>query len=164
MSKSEFEKQILSLSNPLFRMAKSMLQNSDEASDAVQDLNLKLWEKRSDLAAIENLKGFVYRSMRNLCLDVLRKRKQEGVFDEEQDYDSLNPYEQTEQRDMAKRISQLIDKLPELQRSIIRMRDVEEMDIAEIAYVTTISENAVSVNLSRARQKIREQLLKELNR
>ena len=44
------------------------------------------------------------------------------------------------------------------------MRDVEELEIAEIAFITSISENAVSVNLSRARQKIREQILKELKR
>lgn len=55
----------------------------------------------------------------------------------------------------------MIDSLPELQRTIIRMRDVEGMDLKDIAFVTGISENAVSVNLSRARQKIRDQLLKE---
>jgi RNA polymerase sigma-70 factor (ECF subfamily) len=58
----------------------------------------------------------------------------------------------------------MINQLPELQRTIIRMRDVEEMDIAEIAFITSISENAVGVNLSRARQKIREQILKEQKR
>ena len=58
----------------------------------------------------------------------------------------------------------MIDNLPELQRTIIRMRDVEEMEISEIAYITSLTENAVSVNLSRARQKIREQILNEQKR
>ena len=65
---------------------------------------------------------------------------------------------------MVERIRVMIDCLPELQRTIIRMRDVEGMEISEIAFVTTLSENAVSVNLSRARQKIREQILNEQKR
>jgi len=48
-----------------------------------------------------------------------------------------------------------------LQRTIIRMRDVEGMDLSEIAYITSLTENAVSVNLSRARQKIRQRIIYE---
>ena len=161
MDKTAFNKTIIPLSDPLFRLAKSILQNTDDAGDALQDLNMKLWEKRAELSNVENLQGFVFRSMRNLCLDILRKRHEESDTTEEQVYDVPNPNQQTEQRDMAKRIRQMIDALPELQRTIIRMRDVEEMDIAEIAEITELTVNAVSVNLSRARQKIREQLLNE---
>ena len=161
MDKSTFDKTIIPLSDLLFRLAKSILQNTDDANDAVQDLNLKLWERRAELSNVENLSGFASRSMRNMCLDILRKRKKEYDTSEEQVYDAPNPHQQTEQRDMAKRIRQMIDTLPELQRTIIRMRDVEEMDIAEIAYIAELTENAVSVNLSRARQKIREQILNE---
>ena len=164
MDKSTFDKNIFPLSDQLFRLAKSILQNMDDANDAVQDLNLKLWERRAELSHVENLSGFVFRSMRNMCLDVLRKRREEYDTSEEQVYDAPNPHQQTEQRDMVKRIQLMIAQLPELQRTIIRMRDVEGMEIAEIAYITEITENAVSVNLSRARQKIREQLLNEQKR
>ena len=164
MHKSTFDKNIIPLSDPLFRLAKSILQNTDDANDAVQDLNLKLWERRAELSNVENLSGFIFRSMRNLCLDILRKRREECDTSEEQVYDAPNPHQQTELRDMVKRVQLMIVRLPELQRTIIQMRDVEGMEIAEIAYIAELTENAVSVNLSRARQKIREQILNEQKR
>ena len=77
MDAPQFNKQIISLRDQLFRLAKSILQNNDAAQDAVQDLNLKLWEKRSQLDEVENLPGFAMRSMRNLCLDAIRQNKEE---------------------------------------------------------------------------------------
>ncbi len=164
MDSTQFNQQILSLSDKLFRFAKSILQNGDAAQDAVQDLNLKLWEKRKMLDQVENVPAFAMRSMRNLCLDVLRKNKDEVELPAEVEYNEPNPHLQIERRDMVKQVKDLIDGLPELQRTIIRMRDVEGMEIGEIAFVTSLTENAVTVNLSRARQRIREKILFEQNR
>ena len=164
MESTQFNTQILNHSDKLFRLAKSILRNENAAQDAVQDLIMKLWEKRSSLDEVENIQAFTMRSMRNLCLDILRQQRDEDEIPAEFEFIEPNPHQQTEQKDIASQIRTMINQLPELQRTIIRMRDVEEMDIAEIAYITTISENAVSVNLSRARQKIREQILKEQKR
>ena len=164
MDTNQFNNRIIILSDKLFRLAKSILQNEDAARDAVQDLNLKMWEKRVQLKKVENIPAFAMRSMRNLCLDIIRQQRKIDVIDTDLEYTALNPYQQTERNDMVKKIRLLIENLPELQRTIIRMRDVEGMEISEIAYITQISENAVSVNLSRARQKIREHLITEHNR
>lgn len=164
MDSTQFNQQILSLSDKLFRFAKSMLQNGDAAQDAVQDLNLKLWEKRKMLDQVENLPAFAMRSMRNLCLDVLRRNKDEVELPADVEYNEPNPHLQMERRDMVKQVKDMIDGLPDLQRTIIRMRDVEGMEISEIAYVTSLTENAVTVNLSRARQRIREKIIIEQNR
>ena len=161
MDSTQFNQQILTLSDKLFRFANSILQNADAAKDAVQDLNLKLWEKRKILDDVENLPAFTMKSMRNLCLDTLRKNKGEIELAPEVEYDEPSPHLQVERKDLVLQIKALIETLPELQRTIIRMRDVEGMEIAEIAYITSITENAVSVNLSRARQKIREKILSE---
>ena len=164
MESTQFNTQILNHSDKLFRLAKSILRNENAAQDAVQELIMKLWEKRSVLDEVENIQAFTMRSMRNLCLDTIRQQKDEAEIPVEFEYVEPNPYQQTEQKDIASKIRTMINQLPELQRTIIRMRDVEEMEIAEIAFITSISENAVSVNLSRARQKIREQILKEQKR
>lgn len=164
MDTAQFNNRIIVLSDKLFRLAKSILQNEDAAWDAVQDLNMKMWEKRLQLNEIENVPAFAMRSMRNLCLDVIRQKKKIDEIDNDIEYQELNPYQQTERNDMVKKIQILIERLPELQRTIIRMRDVEGMEISEISYITQITENAVSVNLSRARQRIREQLINEHNR
>jgi len=164
MESTQFNTQILNHSDKLFRLAKSILRNADAAEDAVQELTMKLWEKRYQLDEVENIQAFTMRSMRNLCLDIIRQNRDEDELPVEFEYFEPNPHQQTELKDLATRIRGMIDNLPELQRTIIRMRDVEEMEISEIAYVTSITENAVSVNLSRARQKIRDQILNEQKR
>ena len=164
MELKQFNNQILILSDKLYRLAKSMLRNADAAQDAVQELSMKLWEKKQNLDNVENIQAFTMRAMRNLCLDTIRQQHEEDELPAEIEYFELDPYQQIEQKDMAGKIKDLIDRLPELQRTIMRMRDVEGMEITEIAYITSITENAVSVNLSRARQKIREKLLYDQKR
>ena len=159
MNTKQFNDKILKLADNLYRFAKSILQDEYVAQDAVQDLNLKLWEKRDELDKIENITGFVLRSMRNLCLDKLRQKRVNQELLTNIEYQGADPYTQLEKKDMATRATIFINRLPELQRTIIRLRDVEGMELDEIAEITTITENAVRVNLSRARQKIREQLL-----
>lgn len=164
MDPKQFNAQILTLSDKLFRLAKSMLRNSDAAQDAVQDLSMKLWEKRNNLDEVENVPAFTMKAMRNLCLDTIRQQRNDDDLPGDVELKELNPHQQAEQKDMVGKIRSLIDELPELQRTIIRMRDVEGMEIAEIAFITSLTENAVSVNLSRARQKIREKILYEQKR
>ena len=164
MDTNQFNAQILTLSDKLFRLAKSILCNAEEAQDAVQELSLKLWEKRSKLDEVENVPAFTMRVMRNLCLDTIRQQRDADELPAEMEFVEPNPHQQIEQKDLVTRVRKMIDELPELQRTIIRMRDVEGMEIAEIAYVTSLTENAVSVNLSRARQKIRERIIYEQKR
>ncbi|HRZ97302.1 MAG TPA: sigma-70 family RNA polymerase sigma factor [Paludibacter sp.] len=164
MDSSQFKLQILTLSDKLYRLAKSILRNEDDARDAMQELNLKLWEKRDQLDEVENFQGFAIRSMRNLCIDSIRITKDKTEITPDLMYDEPNPHLQIERADMVVRIKNMIDRLPELQRTIIRLRDVEGMEINEIAYITNLTANAVTVNLSRARQKIREQILNENKR
>ena len=156
-----FDKKILPLSDSLYRMARSILQDADEAHDAVQDLLMNLWEKRNELADVEDLNAFVFRSLRNKSLDMIRRRKNNNGDLDNTVSESNTPYEQTEQQDMVDRVHFFIEHLPELKQTIIPMRDVEGMEIQEIADITEITPNAVRVNLSRARQKIREQIIKD---
>lgn len=162
MDASMFNSLFTALSGKLYRLAKSMLHHNEEAEDALQEVQLKLWEKHSELDAVENPEGFAMRTMRNLCLDKIRKVHDTSELNEELISKNKNPYEQTELNDLTDRIKGLIDRLPEMQRSIMRMRDVEEMEISEIAYIMKLTENAVTVNLSRARTKVKTQILNEL--
>ncbi|NDV47823.1 RNA polymerase sigma factor [Paludibacter sp. 221] len=159
MDSITFNNQILILSNKLFRLAKSILKNDDDAQDAVQELNKRLWEKNKQLDKIENIPAFIMRSMRNMCLDILKYEKRNTDLTNDIEYTEHSPYTQAEQKDMYQQISNIIDRLPETQRNVIRLRDVEEMEIEEIAYIMQMTESAVYTNLSRARLKVREQLI-----
>ncbi len=162
MDAKEFNSIFSTLSDKLFRMAKSILKDTDEAKDSVQELQLKLWEKRSVLSEADNKFTFTLRAMRNLCIDALRRKQHIEPLDSGFEIAGQHEGHLLDTKDMANYVIELIDKLPELQRTIIRMRDVEEMEISEIATITELTENAVTVNLSRARAKIRTQLFKEL--
>jgi len=161
MDTSQFNSNILSHSDKYFRLAKSILRNDEAARDAVQELSLKLWEKRNELSNVENLLAFSMMSMRNLCFDLLRKNHVDEDLPADFEYNEPNPHQHTEQKDMVTQVKKMIDNLPIMQRTIIRLRDVEAMELTEIALITELTVNAVSVNLSRARQKIRESLLIE---
>ena len=97
-------------------------------------------------------------------IDKLKQHRPEGtdITQLSLDSGSRNPAEELEQQDTVARIRWLIGKLPSLQQTIIRMKDVEGYELAEIAEITGTQVEAVRVNLSRARKKIREQLVKEL--
>ena len=161
MNKNTFSNEILKFSDQLYRMANSILLDEETAKDCVQDLYLKLWEKQNQLNHVENLLSFVMKAMRNLCLDKLRKKQEMDLENPEYEWkpDNVSLHEIVEQKDMTKIIKQFINQLPELQRTIIRLRDVEGFEIKEIALITASNENAVTVNLSRARQKIKERIL-----
>jgi len=162
MDRITFANKVLILSEKLYRTAKSILLDEESAKDSVQDFYLKLWEKRESLHEVENTTAFALKVLRNLCLDKLRKKKEMDDISEElvETQHAASLQEMIEQKDMIRVIKKIIDQLPELQRTIVRLRDVEGLEIKEIAYITSTSENAVTVNLSRARQKIRERLLK----
>lgn len=159
MDAQQFQLHILCYSDKLYRMARSILKDESRSQDAYQDLMMRLWEKRKQLKTIENRQAFLLTSMRNLCVDWLRKQQPNGEIPDNAEYIAPNPHQLTEQSDTVNAISQMIDLLPEMQRTIIRMKDVEEMEIGEIAEIMSITENAVTVNLSRARKKLREMIL-----
>jgi len=162
----EFKTDVLPISNKLLRFALQILQNEEEARDVLQDIILKLWQKREELGKVENLEAFAIRMIRNRCLDVIRSRrtvslevvKKHRLPDEESsDTDHL---EITETAGLIKRI---ITGLPDIQRTIIHLRDIEQLEYEEIAEATEMNVNAIRVNLSRARKKVRDEILKIQN-
>ncbi|WP_294082624.1 RNA polymerase sigma factor [Proteiniphilum sp. UBA5384] len=159
MNAHQFQSQILCLSDKSYRMALSILKDENSAKDALQELMMRLWEKREQLDVIANHQAFVLTSMRNLCLDIIRKTIPMQEIPANAEYNAPTPYQQTERTDMMNHIGRMIDSLPEMQRTILRMKDVEEMDLEEIARIMSMTENAVTVNLSRARKKLREMIV-----
>ena len=159
MNAQQFQHQILCYSDKLYRMARSVLKDESLSQDAYQELMMRLWEKRGQLEIIENQQAFVLTSMRNLCIDWLRKQQPNGEIPANATYPAPGPHQLTEEADTVNTISRMIDLLPEMQRTIVRMKDVEEMEVKEIAEIMSITKNAVTVNLSRARKKLREMIL-----
>ena len=145
----------------LFYTALKWLQNETDAEDAVQETLLRLWKIRDQLDSVANLGAFASQTTKNICIDRLRTAKEptEAIdFYLGADYET--PYSKAERNDTIALIKRIIELLPELQRIIIQLRDVEGYELQEIADITGTQVNAVTVNLSRARKKVRDTLLK----
>jgi RNA polymerase sigma factor (sigma-70 family) len=160
MKLTQFEIQIIPLKDKISRLAFYLLSDKAEAEDATQEVFLKLWNLRDDLSAVENMQAYVLRITRNLCLDKIRAQNRRAQPDDLVDdivvEKAENPHEQTEIRDTLSVVRKMIASLPEAQRTVITLRDIEGLEFDEIAEITGMNENAIKVNLSRARKKIRD--------
>jgi len=160
MTLEEFKIEVLPIKNKLYRFALRMLVNRDEAEDVVQDTMMRLWSKRAKLQTYRSIEAFAMIITKNLCLDQLRSRKRITVdLVDEHTVESSDPYKLTELSDTINRVYEEIDRLPDQQKMIIHLRDIEGYDFDEIADIMDLSLNVIRVNLSRARKKIREALV-----
>jgi len=162
----DFKTDVLPMSNMLLRYALQILQNEEEAKDVLQDIFLKLWQKRDELEKVDNLDAFAMRMIRNRCLDVIRARRTvslEVVKKDRLPGVEVSDTDHLENSDSVSLIKQIISELPDIQRTIIQLRDIEQLEYEEIAEVTEMNVNAIRVNLSRARKKVRDEIFKIQN-
>jgi RNA polymerase sigma-70 factor (ECF subfamily) len=162
MTAEKFKSELLPKKNKLFRLALFLLKNREEAEDTVQEIYLKLWDMRDSLNKYSNMEAVMMTMTRNRCLDKLKtKREKFGSLNEEINKQPLiNPMEQSIQKDMIKQVKELMERLPEQQKTILHLRDVEGYEYKEIKEITGFELNYIRVNLSRARKSIKESLLK----
>jgi len=162
MTTEAFKTELLPKKNKLFRLALFLLKNREEAEDTVQEIYLKLWDMKDNLAKYNNIEAVMMTMTRNKCLDKLKaKREKFGSLNEEiNNQPSINPLEQSIQKDMVTRVKELMNRLPEQQKTILHLRDVEGYEYKEIKDITGFELNYIRVNLSRARKSIKESLLK----
>ena len=162
MKNISFRDDVLPLKDKLYRLALRITLNNAEAEDVVQETLIKVWNRRSQWEEIESIEAFALTVCRNLSLDKIKRmgNDHDSLDDSAHDYpdssSSSNPEEQTMARDQVALVRQLIDRLPEKQRSVIQLRDIEGKSYREIATIMCISEEQVKVNLYRARQTIKK--------
>lgn len=160
-----FQHDILPLKDKLFRLALRITLNPAEAEDVVQETMIKVWNRRDNWDTIDNIETFCLTICRNLAVDKTRHLANQTVSLETETEPSdnshhANPEEQTIQQDRLQMVRQLINQLPEKQRSCIQLRDIEGKSYKDIATILAITEEQVKVNIFRARQTIREQFKK----
>ncbi|MBU8883149.1 sigma-70 family RNA polymerase sigma factor [Kaistella sp. DKR-2] len=161
MTHAIFKDTVFCLKDEMYRFAKRFVMSSDEAEDVVQDLMMKFWQKKEEIAAFGNIKSYAMRSVKNECLNRLKHHDVKMGFADFQLHRS--ELYQLETNNLKDQILGFIRQLPEKQKTVIHLKDVEEYDIQEIAEMLEMEENAVRVNLMRARQKIKEQITQLMN-
>lgn len=161
MDATEFKKLFLPCSRKMFSVAWRLTGNDLAAEDLVQDTFLKLWTKRDELKHVVSHEAYCITTLKHVFYDQQRKAHLGEVDpppDQLQVAATDDVQQQVEERDVAATVFRLIAQLPEPQRTIIQMRDVDDMDYDDIATTLGLSQVNVRVLLSRARKRIREQL------
>jgi len=164
MNLEAFQNSVLPVKNKLFRFALKFLRNEEEAKDVVQEVFIRVWNGREQMSEIQNIEAWCMRITRNLSLDRIRSitRKQTEPIEESFHLhnDALTPHESAEVGESVKSIASFISSLPDKQRQVIHLRDVEGYSYNEICEILELDMNQVKVNLFRARNAVREKLMK----
>ena len=158
MEASEFKLRFLPLSRRMYWAAWRLTENKEEAEDLVQDVFLRLWTQRDELPDIQNAEAYCVRLIQRRFFDLQRSRHTETALPQDV---SLLPsgedlYREAEIRDHAEQAKRLIEALPEHQREIIILRDIEDKPYDDIVQKTGLTQVNVRALLNRARRTIRE--------
>ena len=164
MNSDEFKKLVLPYGKKLFHFARLLLKDDYSAQDAVQEVYIKLWNMRRELVKIKNIEAFAIKITKNWCLDRLKKKKPQFIGDYsagfDQQKDVHEPDKIMERDEKIRNLHNILDTLPEQQRILIRLRDIDGYGFDEISEITDLNEVTIRVNLSRARKRIREEFIK----
>ena len=138
MELKQFKISVLPLRNKLLNYARKLTESPDDAEDAVQEVLLKLWNKRLELEQYRNIEAFAMTMTHNLCMDMWRTKHTTNVpLEYVQDATpSGTPERLLEIKDEIRLMHEIINSLPDLQRTIMRMKDIEEYETEEIADIT----------------------------
>lgn len=162
MTSEIYSQQILPLQDKIFRVSRRLLSSEAAAQDATQDVLLKLWKLRNKLKGVKNIEAYAMTMTKNLCYDVLKSKHNRTLELVHSNYTKSSSClsNEIEARDEANIVARFISELPEQQRMIIQLRDVEQFSNQEIEEIMGLNSTSVRVALSRARKKIMNELKK----
>jgi RNA polymerase sigma-70 factor (ECF subfamily) len=152
--------------NSVYNFALSITQSSFDADDISQEIWIKYWENFEEIDYSKS-KAWIYRSVHNKCIDLIRQRKNqvrisdEELFAIEDTRVENNPIEIDENRIISEIITKSLSKLPEKQKSIFQMYEIENFKYNEISEMLDLPINSVKVYLMRARQNLQVLLKSE---
>lgn len=159
MPKIDFRNDILPLKDKLFRLALRITFDRAEAEDIVQETMIRVWNKRDEWHELESVEAYCLTVTRNLAIDRSEKKDAQTVEltpEAEKTPAASSPYDNLVSKERLRLIHKLMNDLPEKQRSIMQLRDIEGKSYKEIATLLKLTEEQVKVNLFRARQKVKQ--------
>ena len=130
-----------------------------EAEDVVQDTMIRVWSKRDEWSQFESVEAYCLIVAKNLAIDRSQKKEAQNVEltpEMEEEPDANSPYDRMIHDEKMNIINRLVNELPEKQRLIMQLRDIEGESYKKIATLLNLTEEQVKVNLFRARQKVKQ--------
>ena len=160
MTQLEFLNIVTPFKDKVFRLAKRLLVSREEAEDATQEVLIKLWKNKTKIKDYKNVEAFSMTMTKNFCYDKLKSKQAQNlkiVHSNYQDH-SVSLQKEVELNDSIDWVEKIMESLPEQQKMVVQLRDIEQYDFKEIAEMLDMNETAIRVALSRARKTIREKL------
>lgn len=150
MTAREYNLAVDEYSDNIFRFALKHLKNEMSAKDIVQETYAKVWSKHTEVDA-EKVKSYLFTTAYHAIVDWVKKEKRAGDIEQtkEQSASGNIPF------DVENVLNEALDKLPEIQKTVVLLRDYEGYNYAEIANITDLSESQVKVYIFRARLALR---------
>ncbi len=147
MTAEEFNTCVDEYADNLYRFILKNIRDKDKAKDIVQDTYEKLWLKVSEVPS-KNAKSYMFTTAYRTMIDLIRRDKKQGSMDEAPLYALGHNRQYT---DLKQVLNEAIQKLPEVQRSVIMLRDYEGYSYKEIGDIMNLNESQVKVYIFRAR-------------
>jgi len=146
-------------------MAKRLLVSTEEAEDATQEILIKLWSKKNKMESYNNVEAFAMTMTKNFCLDRLKSQQAGNLKLVHSNYTdaSTSLQSELEAKDSIDWVERIMAELPEQQKMVLQLRDVEQYEYEEIEKLLDMKPTAIRVALSRARKTVREKLMEKHN-
>lgn len=141
----------------VYRFALKHLKNEMDAKDVVQSTYLKMWDKY-ETVALEKGKSYLFTTAYHLILDFLKAGKR---FHGEEEIIEVSSTDNPSDFDLSETLQWALDKLPEIQKTVVLLRDYEGYSYDEIAEIAGITESQVKVYIFRARQTLKSILIRK---
>ncbi len=162
MNQNEFMQLVNPFKDKLFRVAKRLLVSTEEAEDATQEVLVKLWNRNESLGEYKSVEAVAMTMTKNYCLDQLKSKRATNMKIVHNNFTDreASVQQKVEDANTWEWFEKIMNDLPEQQRLIVQMRDIEEMEFEEMSTILEMNEQAIRTALSRARKIVREKMIK----
>lgn len=151
MTTKEYNLAVDEFSDNIFRFALKHLKNEMSAKDIVQETFTKVWTKHEEVS-FEKVKSYLFTTAYHAIVDWVKKESRSGDMENTKESEA-NP---TVNFDVQEVLNEALERLPEIQKTVVLLRDHEGYNYAEIAKITNLSESQVKVYIFRARKALKE--------
>ena len=155
---NDFRQIWLPLAERFYRVAYHLLESRPDAEDAVQELYLKILSMHGKLVYVREPAAYGITLLKNICIDRIRRRESRRTEQLEEFIaaDASGPEKQMSEKDTLSRVMKEMERLPEKQAKVLRMRAVEGLEYDEIARRTGLSQVNIRVLISIARKTLKK--------
>ena len=157
---SDFRNIWLPLADRFYKVAWYLLEDETDAEDAVQELYLKLWSARKTLGGVQNPAAYGISMLKNICIDRIRKRqiRKAEPLEKAPPLEDAPPERRAEMKDTLRHLLDEMERLPQKQRDVLRMRTIDELEYEEISEKTGLSQVHIRVLITTARKTLKQKL------